>query len=455
MQALKDHVSPLDLPLEWDALESRMEKRKRRNIVYWLWPLVLGVSTLTGYVFLTDNHQKEAPTLLPANKQTAAMGQQNASLQEDNIRYKKEDLNVETTQTVSINNDQKTLNKRHTAAPAYKTKIQVASLQKHTVKTGNLDHKNIKKLQTGITGGELQAMDKKRVLPLMDLKEKGDLAPVNQTNEWDKIGITNIPLITTIPGEVKRSARLPNIYHLAIVSQNHPKPVILDLRMMVGRSLYSYKSIKNENIALVNQRKTYEHALEHISGRLSAGKVFNHQWYVTLGLSYTRLNEQWLSSRYDTTDLMLQNQVVESYTNYAGQLVEKTGNKLTKQVSEVTQTRYNSLEQIAATIAVGKYFYIHKMRWAIEANLSIPTYNRFSGQVFDVSGQMTDLKTVYQPYTALQYGMHTSYIYPVSGNLAIYGGYDYNFSRLKSDLGFLRTHHLHSLSLGMKYYIKQ
>jgi len=455
MQVLKDHVSPIDLPLEWDALENRMEKRKRRNIVYWLWPVLLGVTTLAGYLFLSFNPQKEATTRLPVHKQTVAMAQQNASLEEDYIKNKKEDLKVETTQTASITNDQKILPKRYTVASAPKTKSQVASLQKHTVKTGNFDYKNIEKLQPEIAIGEPQAMDEKRVVPFMDLKVKGDLAPVNQTNEWDKIGITNIPLITTIPGEVSRSARLPNLYQSVIVSQKQPKPFILDLRTMVGRSLYSYKSIKNENIALVNQRKRYEHALEHLSGRLSAGKVFKHQWYATLGLSYTRLNEQWLSRRYDTTDVMLQNQVLESYTNYAGQLVEKTGSKLTRQVSEVTQTRYNSVEQIATTLAVGKYFYIHKMRWAIEANLSIPTYSRFSGQVFDVSGQMTDLKTVYQPFTAIQYGMHTSYIYPVSGNLAIYGGYDYNFSRLKSDLGFFRTHHLHSLSLGMKYYIKQ
>ena len=37
MQALKNHASPIDLPLEWDALENRMEKRKRRKIKFWLW----------------------------------------------------------------------------------------------------------------------------------------------------------------------------------------------------------------------------------------------------------------------------------------------------------------------------------------------------------------------------------------------------------------------------------
>ena len=93
------------------------------------------------------------------------------------------------------------------------------------------------------------------------------------------------------------------------------------------------------------------------------------------------------------------------------------------------------------------------MRWAVEVNMSIPTYTKFSGQVLDNEGKMMDLNDVYQPFNSLQYGMHTSYIYPVSGNLAIYGGYDYNFSRLRSDLGYLRTHHLHSLSLGMKYFI--
>ncbi|MBK6500706.1 MAG: hypothetical protein IPG00_22215 [Saprospiraceae bacterium] len=91
------------------------------------------------------------------------------------------------------------------------------------------------------------------------------------------------------------------------------------------------------------------------------------------------------------------------------------------------------------------------MRWAVEVNMSIPTYTKFSGQVLDNEGKMMELNKVYQPFNSLQYGMHTSYIYPVSGNLAIYGGY-YNFSRLRR-IWDIRTHHLHSLSLGMKYFI--
>jgi hypothetical protein len=146
---------------------------------------------------------------------------------------------------------------------------------------------------------------------------------------------------------------------------------------------------------------------------------------------------------------------LESYTNHLGQIVENVGDKKARQVSEVTQTRINTVEQVAATLALGRYFYIYKIRLALEANLSIPTYSRFSGQVLNPTGQMTELKAVYQPIHTIQYGMHTSYIYPVSGNLAIYGGYDYNFSKLKSDLGYFRTQHLHSLSFGVKYFINK
>ena len=95
------------------------------------------------------------------------------------------------------------------------------------------------------------------------------------------------------------------------------------------------------------------------------------------------------------------------------------------------------------------------MRWNLEAYINVPFKTLYQGEAAGQNGNLVALEQIYKPNADIQYGLHTSYLYPVSGNLAIYGGYDYNFSKLKSNLGYFRTQHLHSLSLGMKYFINQ
>jgi len=450
MQGLKNHASPIDLPFEWDALERRMEKRKRRNLIFWLWPMMLGLVLLSGYLFTKNKTTNVAPTLLQSNEKTVATEHQNKiPTLNENISQSNQFSNVIKDES-TIKKESKFHPSKETNSSSSKTEKKVVSSEKQVFPNEIQDIRNINPLQLKVINTP-QTLDEIAAATPMN-QQKDDFQFIdNHTNTLEKVFISYLPQTTL--GAITHNAQHPNLSHSTIVVQKEPKPFFVDVRTMVGLSKYNYKSLTNENIALIDQRKTNERALEHVGGRFSIGKTFNHQWYASIGMSYARLQEKWNSSRYDTTDITIQNQVLETYTNHLGQVVEQTGSKHAKQISKVTQTRYNSIEQISATIALGKFFKVHKMRWAVEVNMSIPTYTKFSGQVLDNEGKMMDLNTVYQPFKSLQYGMHTSYIYPVSGNLAIYGGYDYNFSRLRSDLGYLRTHHLHSLSLGMKYFI--
>lgn len=450
MLGLKNHASPIDLPLEWEALESRMDKRKRRKIIFWLWPMMLGLVVILGYSFMKNKKPNVAPTLLQSHEKAVATGQENKiPTLNENISQSNQFSNVIKNKS-TIKNESKFLSPKETISLSSKPENKVVSSEKQVFPNEIQDLHITNPLQSKVINTP-QTMDEIAAATPMN-QQTDDLQFIdNHTNTLEKIRISYLPLTTL--GAIIHNAQHPNLSHSTIVVQKEPKPFFVDVRTMVGLSKYNYKSLTNENIALIDQRKTNEHALEHVDGRFSIGKTFNHQWYASVGMSYTKLNEKWNSSRYDTTDITIQNQVLETYTNHLGQVVEQTGSKHAKQISKVTQTRYNSIEQISATIALGKFFKVHKMRWAVEVNMSIPTYTKFSGQVLDNEGKMMELNKVYQPFNSLQYGMHTSYIYPVSGNLAIYGGYDYNFSRLRSDLGYLRTHHLHSLSLGMKYFI--
>jgi hypothetical protein len=451
MQALKNHASPIDLPLEWDALENRMEKRKRRKIIFWLWPLMLGMAIVSGYFLNKDINQKSTPTSLSSTKKTVVMDQKNDGLEE--VKGNKQGLqkNHISTQNTSA----KSWSESQQARTQNITKSSASQIQKQTKPREIQTNKDVDQQVFAIENNTTLTTLSTSIHSNNALQIDNETSQVNPNDKMEHTNAISVPFLTSIFGEVRYVNPMPHLNPQVVILQNKPKPFFIDVRMMAGLSNYKYLSQEDENIGLVNQRKNNEKALEQIGGRLSVGKAFYQQWYASVGMSYHRLNEQWQSSRLDTSALVLSEQILESYTNHLGQVVETKGAKQAKQVSAVTQTRYNTVEQLTTTIAIGKYFYIHKMRWALEANISIPIHSRFSGQAWDNSGQMTGLETIYQSFNTLQYGMHTSYIYPVSGNLALYGGYDYNFSRLKSDLGYFRTHHLHSISFGVKYFINK
>lgn len=453
MQALKNHASPIDLPLEWDALENRMEKRKRRKFIFWLWPLMIGMAIVSGYFLTKDIDEKATLPQLSSNKTTVVMDQKNEDLEEVKRTNQGIQKNHISSQNSSQNTNAKSWPESQKATTQNKTKSSAFLIQKQT-KTREIQANNDLDQQVfALEYNTTQTPVSTALHSNIDLQIVNETSYVHQNDKMEHKNDISVPFLTSIFGDVKLANPLPNMYQRVNLLKTKPNPFFIDVRMMTGLSNYKYTIQENENTVLVNQRKNNEKALEHIGGRMSVGKVFRQHWYASAGMSYHRLNEQWQSSRLDTSALVLSEQILASYTNHLGQVVETKGAKQAKQVSEVTETRYNTVEQINTTFAVGRYFYLNNMRWAIEANLSIPTYSKFSGQIWDITGQMTALETIYQPFNTLQYGMHTSYIYPVSGNLALYGGYDYNFSRLRSNLGYFRTHHLHSLSLGVKYFI--
>lgn len=451
MQALKNHASPIDLPLEWDALENRMEKRKRRKIIFWLWPLMIGVAVISGYFLTKEIDQKTTPTTLSSNKTSFVMDQKNDGLEE--VKGNKQGLqkNHISTQNTSA----KSWSESQQATTQNITKSSASQIQKQTKPREIQTNKDVDQQVFAIENNTTLTPLSTSIHSNNALQIDNETSQVNPNDKMEHTKAISVPFLVSIFGEVRYVNQMPHLNPQVVILQNKPKPFFIDVRMMAGLSNYKYLSQEDENIGLVNQRKNNEKALEQIGGRLSVGKAFHQQWYASVGMSYHRLNEKWQSSRLDTSALELSEQILESYTNHLGQVVETKGAKQAKLVTAMTQTRYNTVEQLTTTIAIGKYFYIYKMRWALEANISIPIHCRFSGQAWDNSGQMTGFEAIYQSFSTLQYGMHTSYIYPVSGNLAIYGGYDYNFSRLKSDLGYFRTQHLHSLSFGLKYFINK
>lgn len=72
IQQLKSHSSSLDIPVEWDVLEKRMDKKSRRKVAIWWWPLMIGLAVSAGYFYISKDHQQADKTLEQSKNQGIA-----------------------------------------------------------------------------------------------------------------------------------------------------------------------------------------------------------------------------------------------------------------------------------------------------------------------------------------------------------------------------------------------
>jgi hypothetical protein len=451
MQELHNYSSPIDLPSEWDALDRRLNRRKRRKILVWFWPLILGLVAL-GYQYGSDTNSNDIQNIDHQKGNNETYNHDIVS----SVRYENEAENKVYSPakepSIKSNTVHEAIDKTHIKSkklssannPNQRYNQQI----NQQIESTNAKYDDIKK---DISLAKLmpdQVVSEDKVYTVLKPKEvEQDLKYIVsidslQTKVWDQI--------KSHDGQQTIS---PSDYVIPVLRKS--KPFFLDFRCLVGKPMYDFSAEKLDIENIVTERSKNEKSLESLSGHLSFGKELGYQFYTSVGFSYQRIHDRWQSARLDTQAISIENQVLEAYTNHQGNASQVLGTKEGRAIIKTTQTRFNTTEIFSGTWAIGRYFNIKKMRWNLEAHIYIPFDILYRGQAADPYGNLVALDQIYESRTDIQYGMHTSYLYPVSGNLAIYGGYDYHFSKLKSPLGFQRAQHLHSLSLGVKYFIHQ
>ena len=455
IQQLKSHSSSLDIPMEWDVLEKRMDKKNRRKVAIWWWPMLIGLAVSIGYFYISKDHQQTDKTLEQSKDQSIATENKAIVMTKNESGEKIKVANDPSGQTTRMPDHQK-------AAQIYdpvKADVSKKGMSKNENKS--LQHKQV---ITHTPSEQSFAQNQQQTdfqTDKIGLKEVSVILPMSEDNnsvtmDQDLVGkylSLDLALLEAI-NDKTLSTLYPNGIPMTMTKrQERSKPIFLDIRTLIGIPVYDYHPVALAHEGIAINRKKYEQPLESVSSRLSIGKETGHKFYVALGVSYSMLNDRWKSSRYDTMDVMLDNQIIEQYTSPEGIVTEKTGKKLARQIVEVTQTRYNTIQSLATMISLGKYFNIHNMRWTIEANVALPIFTKYTGQALDQNNRLINIDSIYNRRNSLQYGLHLSYLYPVSGRLALYGGYDYNYARLHTNQGYYRNQQIHSISVGMKYFI--
>jgi hypothetical protein len=451
IEQLKSYSSPIDLPLEWDALDRRMNRKKRRKILVWFWPLILGLFAV-GYHYNSDTNSKGIQDIDTQKGVNQALKNDIAS----SVQYVNDAENKVHSPSTATSKIANSLNEA-THQTHIKTKISSSNNKQNQRNNQKIKQpiEDRNTINNGMNKGLTLATPKLDHIVTDDKVHEALYQNEAEQNLRDiiSIGALQMTAVNQMKSQDGQKAISPSEYIIPVLSKS--KPFFLDFRLMVGKPIYDFnaETVEIENIVAVRNKN--EKSLESISGNLSFGKEIGYQFYTSVGLSYQRIHDRWQSIRLDTQAINIENQVLEAYTNHQGNNSQVLGTKEGRAIIKTTQTRFNTTEIFSGSWAIGRYFNIRKMRWNLEAYINVPFKIKYQGQAADQAGNLVALDQVYGSKPNVQYGLHTSYLYPVSGNLAIYGGYDYNFSKLKSQLGFHKTQHLHSISLGMKYFINQ
>lgn len=455
IQQLKSHSSSLDIPVEWDVLEKRMDKKTRRKVAIWWWPMLIGLAVSIGFFYISKDHQ-QADKTLEQSKDKGIATENKAIVMTKN----------ESGEKIKVAHDpsgQSTSMPDHQKVTQISDPIKADASKKRMSKNENKNnyHKQVitttpseqsfaqNQQQTDLQTNEISLKEVSAILPMA---EDNNSIPMDQDLVAKNL-LLDLALLEAMDDKTLSTLYPNSILMNMTKRQDRPKPIFIDIRTLIGIPVYDYHPVALAHEGIAINRKKYEQPLESVSSRLSIGKETGHKFYVALGVSYSMLNDRWKSSRYDTMDVMLDNQIIEQYTSPEGIVTEKTGKKLARQIVEVTQTRYNTIQSLATMISLGKYFNIQNMRWTIEANVALPIFTRYTGQALDQNNRMISIDSIYNRRNSLQYGLHLSYLYPVSGRLALYGGYDYNYALLHTNQGYYRNQQIHSISVGMKYFI--
>ncbi|MCZ2100101.1 MAG: hypothetical protein LC107_01020 [Chitinophagales bacterium] len=450
LQELKTYASPLDIPTEWDALEKRMDKKKKRRFIIWWFPLLVGVG-MVGYWALTanskhlhadmqvvheaDKSEENHPSALTfdaADKDNATLG----------ISIIDHDISASSIIISDIVNN-----------PGHpEQKVAVTSMIK-PVKAGeniNLTNsENTINIQDNTINSLTENNQKNR------WKEE-EVILENQTKPTDKVNTEGYNLTELLAMKELQPFDVSHEFSSleeSIQPLRKPLTWFTDVRMMAGVHHYRYQNVAQEANHVMAMRKASERPLETYGALWTLGKNLGRDFYMSAGLILYRSNDKWQRSKRDTISVIIEGQVIEEYTNHAGVIETTNGNKAAIKVSDLVQTRYNHTTTVAPMIAIGKRLHVFKMRWSMEANVALPLSTTHVGQVWDDRQNIVNMAQTYTPKNYLQYGFNLSYIYPISANWHIYGGYQYQFSRLQSTSGYFRNQNFHGLSAGVKYYI--
>lgn len=458
MEKLKKHESKIDVSREWGALEKRMDKKKRRKVFFIFSSLGLALMVGLSYLYIEyaldetgtphqeySVHTEENDPSAVANHTFPNINSKNTFLHPDKVKEIRSHR-----QPIIMGNEKEPIFQKD-------KKIEIKEHNSKKVENGGIYQKNVLRPNEISEPFNVDRASNQSDFYSDDILSEPKAFDNSKNDELSKISqLTASPIQTlqnaNVESQTERSINFGATITPIPLTQNM-MPFFIDLRTSLGFANKKYIFDKADETTDYLIHKSNYQSLETVSGHIAIGKELHHKFFVQFGLRYQKNHERWQNFRIDTQAVNIDNQIIGQYIDHRGNLSQFTGTKNGLELAKTTHTRYLSTEIYSGTLSLGRYIYIKKFRWALEATVAFPLTTIYQGHMLDASGHQVTLDEVYQPIKTIQYGMHTSCIYPITKNMAVYGGYDYNFLKQNSSMGFKRLQDIHSLSVGMKYFL--
>jgi hypothetical protein len=465
---LIDYESPIKLSSEWERLEKRLRKEKRRRAILILIPIAIGVFVASMLIF--DGFIQDAEPITETNPvKIGQTNNENSNITTASINRKS--LASINEKSYSNNLDQNTYNSKQSnnninQSPSLLNQIKHQASETTTIgqtSTSNLNNKKTSlddiypNSDTPIGNNGSTTYNKSESISseinASDFHTTNFINPYNESNNRFENGPIYINTIATLsPNLLYDKNEVPSILIKPIIHKQQNK-IWIDIAMGIGKPIIDYTDVYSESEQLVALKKKAEKPLENIQCSASLAKHIHQGFYIKSSLQYSRMNDVINTSIVDTSISLIPNSIIGVYTNHEGLTQNSYGTLKKISISEKEITKYGNTQSLSIAMLIGKNFEIAKSKWCIEVGAGRPIWTTYKGQAlkgFNLSQPKSDIFTTNNRWSMISSLYHQ---YPLSKFLYLSGGYTFTYHKLSTNLDYSNTIKVHSFSIGLRYFI--
>lgn len=339
LRAIYSKESEIHLEEEWLIVQSKMKKKKKRPIFLLI---IISIGSALYYLSNLNPLPSRCPITAPFTNQSSA----NADIRPENS------ISSTVNSTANIKKDYPIF--ENTNVNEEKTEIILFS-RPVSIKVDN---------NSPIYVENSNQISTKKESNLLHEAFENQRSLINHFS-IDQIGINKI-----------ESKKLLDL-NLSLIKPNKNKFIYwISFDMGLGRH--------HLNLIKTNKDKTLNSSIlpkSLTSYNIRIGNNINKNSYVFAGINYLSAKEQITYRERYQKEVVLENQIIETYTNSAGLVETKYGNRNIVQLIEKTSIQKNKMAMSSLQLGIGKSIECYSFKLNADINIGLPIYTNYKGFV--------------------------------------------------------------------------
>ena len=367
---LEDHSTPMNLELEWAALEARRPNKKKRPLVwFWFGSAAMMITFLIWY----NIDQANLPSSHTTKNDAAYIDQQSSSASH---LTKKDKTSIETV------GKQNSVDKTNTTLDIAKGSKDIilnsqGELGINKIRTIDLIKKEttidvLEKGTNSISPNENQTNSK---------KQKNTFSPITQLPNKGIIFLpTSYPILTLSFSNAVREKIVP------------PKKSIwgLGIKTAYGKSFRQLNAPDPTSELLIDKRNKFETALDSWNVTLNLSRMINQNWFAEFGIGYSQTTDRFQYTYVTTDPQLLPDQVTSIIYKQDGTTEIILGEVISEETTTTKSTYYHYNKNTFAQILFGRRIsFNNHLGSSFSTGLNYSLFTLKSGTIFNDASSNT------------------------------------------------------------------